>query len=65
MTNDLENQKVNKVIEMCLECGEPADWIRCTQFAGNHPYCDKHARLESDFEEEGDSYKDWHKILKF
>lgn len=42
----------------CLECGEHADWVRHTQFAGSHPFCDKHARAEEDFEEE-DSYKFW------
>lgn len=24
----------------CLECGQPATWVRSTQFAGNHPFCD-------------------------
>lgn len=42
----------------CLECGAPARWIRCTQFAGKHPYCDEHARQESDFNDE-DSYQYW------
>lgn len=26
----------------CIECGAPATWVRCTQFAGDHPLCDKH-----------------------
>jgi hypothetical protein len=33
----------------CMVCEEPATWERCTQFAGNHPYCEKHAIRESDF----------------
>lgn len=45
----------------CVECDRDADWIRSTQFAGDHPYCDKHARLESDWGQ-GDSYQYWVKI---
>ncbi len=45
--------------DKCLECNEPAEWIRCTQFAGDHPYCDKHARQEKDFDDEPDSYSYW------
>ena len=48
--------------EKCLECDEPAIWVRCTQFAGNHPYCSYHAFLESDFNDEPDSYQFWRKI---
>ena len=47
--------------ERCLECDAPAAWVRCTQFAGNHPYCDHHARLESDFNE-NDSYTYWREL---
>ena len=42
----------------CLSCDEKARWIRCTQFAGNHPYCDLHALMEEDFGE-NDSYSFW------
>jgi hypothetical protein len=31
--------------------------MRYTQFAGDHPFCDKHAELESDFND-----GDWEKI---
>jgi hypothetical protein len=31
--------------------------MRYTQFAGNHPFCDKHAELESDFND-----GDWERI---
>ena len=41
----------------CAICDEPATWIRYTQFAGNHPFCDKHAELESDFND-----GDWEKL---
>ena len=48
-------------LKTCLECNEPARWVRSTQFAGDHPYCDKHARLEKDFEE-NDSYAYWYEL---
>jgi hypothetical protein len=44
---------------MCLECDQPAQWVRSTQFAGDHPYCEHHARLERDFGE-NDSYTQWY-----
>lgn len=47
-------------MERCLECGGVADWIRSTQFAGEHPYCEEHAKQEADFEE-NDSYTYWYK----
>ena len=47
---------------VCLVCGQPAEWVRSTQFAGDHPYCEHHAKKEDDFEEEGDSYSYWYKI---
>lgn len=42
----------------CVECDNHAVWMRNTQFAGTHPYCDKHARAQSDFDENS-SYTDW------
>lgn len=47
--------------ETCLECNKPAKWIRSTQFAGDHPYCEEHAREEKDFQE-NDSYAYWYRI---
>lgn len=47
--------------DRCCECGEPATWIRSTQFAGDHPYCTKHAHKEKDFGK-NDSYGYWVKI---
>lgn len=53
---------VAKVTEIkCLECEEPATWIRHTQFAGSHPFCEKHAKLQSDFYD-SDSYLDWEEL---
>lgn len=46
----------------CLECGAPADWVRETQFAGNHPFCDKHAKEEEDFGKMDPSYFFWDKV---
>ena len=48
--------------QVCFECGKPAEWIRSTQFAGEHPYCEEHARLESDFNDEHTSYTVWYKV---
>lgn len=44
--------------DKCLECDKDAEWVRSTQFAGDHPYCDEHARKENDFGE-NDSYAYW------
>jgi hypothetical protein len=45
----------------CLVCGEKATWVRSTQFAGDHPFCDLHAKDESDFGKD-DSYVFWHPV---
>lgn len=43
----------------CIKCPEgeekPATWVRHTQFAGDHPYCDTHAEEEEDFNKIMDS----------
>lgn len=44
--------------ERCIECGGSATWVRCTQFAGDHPYCTEHAKQEDDFGKD-DSYTYW------
>lgn len=41
--------------KICLECGSLAKYVRSTQFAGDHPYCEMHAKEESDFMQEDDS----------
>lgn len=48
--------------ETCMECGAPADYIRHTQFAGNHPFCEKHAKEQTDFGVEDPSYFFWEKL---
>jgi hypothetical protein len=45
----------------CLECDKKAKWVRSTQFAGEHPFCEDHAKLESDFMD-NDSYTFWYTI---
>lgn len=47
--------------ELCMICGKNATWIRSTQFAGDHPFCEEHAKMESDFCE-NDSYTFWYKV---
>jgi len=48
-------------MEKCLECEQPAVFIRSTQFAGDHPYCKEHAEQQKDFNE-SDSYTYWYHI---
>ena len=48
---------------ICIECGEEAKYVRCTQFAGEHPYCEFHAKIEKDFDlDSSDSYTYWKKL---
>ena len=49
--------------ETCMMCDKPAVWIRSTQFAGDHPFCDEHAKAEKGFGE-NDSYEFWYKVPK-
>lgn len=46
--------------EICMMCDKDATWIRSTQFAGDHPFCEEHARQEKDFGE-NDSYTYWYR----
>lgn len=47
--------------EVCLICGKPADWVRSTQFAGEHPFCEEHAKKEEGFGA-NDSYEYWYQL---
>ena len=47
------------------ECFEDADWVRSTQFAGDHPYCDTHAKQEKDFGQEDSSSFFWQTTSEF
>ena len=42
----------------CDVCDENASWVRCTQFAGDHYFCDLHALQQKDFGQD-DSYAFW------
>jgi hypothetical protein len=46
----------------CLYCENKALWLRVTQFAGTHPFCDEHAKRENDFGQDGGSYFYWEKL---
>ena len=48
--------------DICIECGAPADFVRSTQFAGEHPYCKEHALKQDDFGESDSSYNYWHRV---
>jgi hypothetical protein len=41
----------------------PAVWERVTQFAGTHPFCDLHAKVQKDFGKD-DSYCFWAEVKK-
>ena len=45
----------------CDRCNEKAQWVRVTQFAGEHHFCDLHALMEEDFGQ-NDSYAFWAEI---
>ena len=45
----------------CLECYKTADYIRHTQFSGDHPFCEEHAKKEKDFGEKS-GYTVWEKL---
>lgn len=47
----------------CIECGEPAVYVRSTQFSGDHPYCVECVKMEDDFDlNKSDSYQYWYVI---
>lgn len=46
-------------------CGSQADWVRCTQFSGDHFFCENHARLEANFGQRDDSYFYWMEIQEY
>lgn len=46
----------------CDCCDENASWVRITQFAGDHHFCDLHALMEEDFGKD-DSYAFWSEVM--
>lgn len=58
-----EIEEKEKIIGLCIECFAKATWIRRTQFCGDHPYCNQHAKLEKDFgKKDQDGYSFWQEI---
>lgn len=57
---------MKRKLERCFgdddPCEKAAVWVRCTQFSGDHFYCDKHAKAEPDFGKSDDSYFYWYEI---
>ena len=47
----------------CIMCDRDAVWVRSTQFAGDHPFCEEHAKAEEGFGV-NDSYEFWYKVKK-
>ena len=58
----IQGRKVVFTEMKCITCNKPAMWVRCTQFAGQHPYCEEHSEEESDFLDD-DSSTYWKQIL--
>lgn len=48
-------------IEKCIMCDADAKYIRHTQFAGDHPFCESCGPKEDGFME-NDSYEYWTEI---
>lgn len=47
----------------CSECSKEAQYLRATQFSGDHYFCEDHAILEEDYGE-NNSYAVWYEIVK-
>jgi hypothetical protein len=54
---------MQEITQFCLDCDRPATWVRRTQFSGDHPFCEEHARQEQDFGQEHPSYFFWQEIV--
>jgi hypothetical protein len=52
----LHQDRIDKSWTRCIK---PSEWLRSTQFSGKHPYCDEHAKLQSDFGKDDPSYFYW------
>jgi hypothetical protein len=66
LERDLKKKNNNKMI--CSgegDCEKEVAWIRCTQFAGEHPYCEECAKKEEDFGKDDDSYFYWIEIKDY
>jgi hypothetical protein len=52
----------HSVSPSCDMCDRPAEWVRKTQFSGNHYFCDEDAHKESNFGQEDPSCFVWKKL---
>ena len=59
----MKETKIKEELGCCM-CEAKAEFIRKTQFAGSHPYCEKCAKKEKDFDTEDPSYFTWRKITQ-
>lgn len=58
--NKLE-KKIEEAPQTCF-CGKIAEYLRSTQFAGDHYFCGECAIKEKDFMKDGGSYFSWMKL---
>ena len=51
----------------CVEgcSNNTAKYVRSTQFAGDHPYCEQHAKLEKDFMNDDASCSIWETVKEY
>lgn len=59
MSKIIKNGTAGSDLATCSVCKKPTEWVRCTQFSGEHPFCNVHARKERDFGENNASYFCW------
>ena len=53
----LNHRSQHPEVICCNECSKPAEFVRRTQFAGNHYFCADHAKQEEDFGTKGESFR--------
>jgi hypothetical protein len=62
--------KLDKAKVRCINDGPTfpcyeVRWVRCTQFAGDHPYCGDCAPKEKDFGDDTNSHSYWCTIEEY
>jgi len=50
--------------DTCDFCSRPSTWVRHTQFAGDHFFCDVHAMASPNFRMRDASYSEWEHLSK-
>lgn len=56
---ELRMQEEKEEALKCFDCDKEAEWVRCTQFAGDHPFCLEHAEKEKGFPLGSNSSEYW------